>query len=169
MDYERIRIQLVAILEALRVIRRRMNRDKLYDTAYSLLGTDASPSDLAPDAFGCAETVSDIVRAALPDLKFPLLVSTRDMYLYLLRSPSFDQVDTPDFGDIIISPTGFGNGNLENGHTGIVGKNLSPDGSPYIISNDSRTGTLEVNFTLNSWRRFYNAHGGFPVVFFRVK
>ena len=39
-------------------------RSKLYLTALSCLGTDASPNDIAPDEFGCAETVNAIHKKA---------------------------------------------------------------------------------------------------------
>lgn len=141
-------------------------RERLYTTAYSFLGKDASPHDIAPDEYGCAETVSDVIRTAFPELRFPTLLSTRELYDYLTRSVSFQQTDEPEYGCIVLNVTGTGNGRVPNGHTGILGQRVSPDGSHWIMSNDSRSGTWEPNYTLNSWRRYYEAKGGMPTLFF---
>ena len=143
-----------------------MERDELYDAAYSFIGTDASPDDLAPDELGCSESISRIIQKAFPTRRFPTLLSTRLLWEYLSKSPSFKQIDEPTYGCIVISPTGSGNGTLTNGHVGVLGKNLSHDGTPWIMSNDSRMKTFEVNFTLGQWKRYYQGKGGFPVLFF---
>lgn len=138
--------------------------DKLYDTAISFLGKDASPDDLANDMEGCAESVSDVIRTAFPEMNFPTLLSTRTLFDYLRKSPSFVQVSTLTKGDIIISVTGTGI--LTHGHTGICGKNESPDGSYWIMSNNSFTGTWEANYSLNSWNRYFRDKGGLSTVYF---
>lgn len=144
------------------------NAQHLYDVAFSFLGKDASPRDLAPDEYGCAETVSDIVAAAFPELRFPTVLSTRELFDHLTRSPSFEQIAELEPGCIIVSVTGTGNGLVANGHTGVVGKHLAPDGSLWIMSNNSRSGTFEANYSVNSWRRYYETKGGMPTHFFGV-
>lgn len=144
------------------------NQQHLYDTAFSFIGKDASPRDLAPDEYGCAETVSSVIQAAFPELRFPTVLSTRELFAHISNSPSFQQLTEPEPGCIILSVTGAGNGRVGNGHTGVVGKNAAADGTPWIMSNDSRTGTWEANFTLAGWRRYYEAKGGMPTHFFRV-
>lgn len=141
---------------------------KLYETAFSLIGMDASPQDVVPDEFGCAETLSKVIQKAFPDFHFPSLLSTREVYAYLMRSPSFEEVDEPMYGDVILSVTGLGNGSVPNGHVGIVGKHLSPNGSLWVMSNDSRTGTWEANYSIEGWRRFFETRGGMKTHFFRV-
>lgn len=141
---------------------------RLYEAAFSLLGMDASPQDIVPDEFGCAETLSRVVQKAFPDLKFPTLLSTREMYSHLTRSPSFEEVDEPIYGDIIISVTGLGNGSVPNGHCGVVGRHLAPNGSLWIMSNDSRSGTWEANYSIEGWRRFFETRGGMKTHYFRV-
>lgn len=135
-------------------------RGRLYLGAISSLGKDASPNDIAPDEYGCAETVNDIHRKVFGS---PIGgdVSTYRMYQALMKHPRFLGVDTPLEGDVIISPTGYGNGGLTNGHVGIVGK------GGIVMSNDSGTGLFSENFTLNSWRKRYVGKGGYPVKFFR--
>lgn len=140
-----------------------LNRQKLYNTAYSLLGIDVSPNDLAPDEYGCAETLSDVIKRAFPDLNFPVTLSTTLLFEHLeADTKNWDVAQVPQPGDVVISPTGYGSGRVPNGHCGIVGKYQ-------IMSNDSRTGTWEANFTLDGWRRYYHDKGGYPVFFFSKK
>lgn len=136
------------------------SREKLYYTALSCLGTDASPNDVAPDEYGCAETVNEIHKKCFG---FPIggELSTYKMYAVLKSSPLFIKVDSPLEGDIIISPTGYGNGDLSNGHVGIM--SIKGD----IMSNSSKTGRFEQNYNLLTWNDRYKKIGGYPVEFFR--
>jgi hypothetical protein len=88
--------------------------------------------------------------------------STKLMYEILEKSDRFIPVEYSLPGDIVISPTGYGNGNLPNGHVGIVGKYG-------IMSNNSETGFWELNYTLVGWIKQFRTFGGFPVRFYRVK
>lgn len=138
--------------------------EKIYETALGFIGKDASPSDLAPDEFGCAETVSDILRAAGCDL--PVTLSTLDLYNLLNKSARW--LKTPSSGaqagDVIISPTSMGGGNgITHGHTGIYFDNF------HIASNDSATGKFSQNYTTERWRQRYSVAGRYPVfVFHRI-
>lgn len=138
------------------------NRLILLAAAFKALGTDASPADVAPDELGCAETVYDILATAFPsNVGFSFTVSTSQLYRSLLASSKYMQIDQPLEGDIVISPTGYGNGNLSNGHVGIKGE------LDKIMSNSSDTGTFVENYTVETWRARYVAIGGYPMVFFR--
>lgn len=141
--------------------------DRIYTKAFESLGNDVTPEDRVPDSVSCAETISEIILQAIPESNFPKLVSTREMYNYFTKSPSWKQVDLPHYADIVLSPTGLGNGSVEHGHVSICGKKDGPDGSPWLMSTDSRTGTFQANYTLLSWNRYYASKGGFPVLFFR--
>ena len=136
------------------------NRSRLYIAAISSLGTDASPNDIAPDELGCAESVNAIHKKVF-GYEVGGGVSTSQLYKALVSHPKFIAVDTPLEGDVIISPTGYGNGKLSNGHTGIVGK------AGVIMSNDSATGLFKENYSLETWRSYYSSRGGYPVRFFR--
>lgn len=133
-------------------------RSMVYDAAISCLGTDASPNDIAPDEYGCAETVSDVLIKSGVDM--PVFVSTYQLYQFLSSSPTFIAMDQYLPGDVIISPTGMGNGTLPNGHTGIVGN------MDVIMSNDSSTGLFNQNYSIESWKNRYQKMGGYPVFFF---
>jgi hypothetical protein len=110
--------------------------------------------------FGCAEAVNEVVYKAFGDYAGGDL-STRKMYLSIINNKKFMQVKVPLRGDIILSPTSYGNGRLANGHTGIMAMN------EHILSNDSQSGLFVDNFTLDSWKDRYVKIGGFPILFFR--
>ncbi len=133
---------------------------RIYKTAVSLIGLDASPKDLATDDLGCAESVSTILATLFPP--FQVILGTYALFLALRGAPEFVEVTNPLPGDVIISPTGLGGqGGIAHGHTGIVGENR------IVISNDSATGKWSSNYTLDSWRARYAQRGGYPVFFFR--
>ena len=138
-------------------------RMHLYNTACSFIGMDASPNDVAPDEYGCAESVSDIFRRAF-DEELGGDVSTYRMWRAIKDDPRFTRVDDPEQGDIIISPTGYRarKTDVSNGHVGIMS---SPS---KIMSNSSATGTWEENYTLSRWRAYYEKRGGYPVYFVRI-
>ena len=110
---------------------------------------------------GCAEEVNAVVQLAL-GVQVGGGASTYLMYQALRDKKRFLEVSNPIGGDIVISPSGHGNGNLSNGHVGIyIGDNN-------IMSNDSRNGKFIKNFTLNSWQDRYVVAGGFPMRFYRI-
>lgn len=134
--------------------------EQLYALAYSSIGTDTSPLDLAPDALGCAESVSTMLSKLFPP--FQVILGTYGLFLALQGAPEFVEVTSPIRGDIIVSPTGLGGQNgITNGHVGIVGNNN------LVMSNNSTTGLWDVHYTLDSWRQRYQVLGGYPVKFFR--
>lgn len=138
------------------------NRLMLFATAIRYLGTDASPNDVAPDELACAETVYDILAKAFPlNVGFPFLVSTSKLYDALRTSPKYMKMDQPLEGDIVISPTGYGNGNLSNGHVGIKGE------GDRIMSNSSDSGKFEENYSMEGWKMRYVNKGGYPMLYFR--
>lgn len=121
------------------------------------LGKDLSPRE---DEFGCAETVNTLCMKAFLEPAGGDL-STRKMYIELLANSKWVRVYVPLPGDIILSPTTYGNGKMANGHVGIVIEN------GMIASNNSYNSLLEVNYNLRSWRERYGVVGGFPIAFFR--
>lgn len=133
----------------------------LYTYAKSQVGNKKSGVK-APIAFGCAEAVNKIFLECF-GTEIGGDVSTLRMYQALSRSIKFSKVTTaPEAGDIVISPTGYGNGSLANGHVGICSEQFK------ILSNNSDTGKWEENYTIPTWYKRYAIQGGFPVYFFRV-
>lgn len=122
------------------------------------LGTDASPDDNVPDELGCAETVSTLIGQVVD---FPVLTGTWTLWDRLRSDERFKEVTSPEPGDIVISPTGTGNGTIA-GHVGIVAE------YGRIMSNDSADGTFDQNYDLETWRQRYAVKGGFPVYYYRL-
>lgn len=131
----------------------------LLQTAKSMIGKDASPADLAPDEYGCAETACDVMNDA--GVGIPVILSTYQLYQAMLGRPDFVKTDQPLPGDLIISPTGYGSGALPNGHVGFVGDN------GVVMSNSSADGTFKQNYTLDTWKARYQGLGGYPIFYFR--
>jgi hypothetical protein len=139
----------------------------LYKTALKYVGTDASPADTADDDVGCADTVSCLLRYAFGNTSgIPFTVSTNLMYQYLKYSKQWVKQDKPSTGCIVISPTGYGNGALSNGHVGVIGLEIRP-GVWEILSNNSPTGTLEINYDTDRWRSRYVNIGGYPMDYYK--
>ncbi len=135
-------------------------RELLHEYAKLYVGRDASPLDVASDDLGCAESVTSILRNVIP---FPIIVGTATLFELLNNDERFFSSGIlPTEGDIIISPTGSGNGSIR-GHVGIVGEDER------IYSNNSYTGNWEQNYIVESWRKRYEMNGGMPVFFFTLK
>lgn len=164
------------LVSQLAILRGTTPADRLYEVAVAYIGTDASPNDEADDENGCANAVSAILQTAFPSIKFPMIIATAKMQPYFIKSPYFKEIYTPQKGCIVIDATGSGNGKLI-GHVGIIGKNLSEDGTLWIMSNNSydkwengqRTvfaGEWTPNYTIRSWKKRYEGIGGFKTRYF---
>ncbi len=141
-----------------------MNREKIYQTAVAYIGYDASPNDLAPDEYGCAESVTNILEKS--GCGIGVILSTYQLYKILeARHDAFIRVDTPLYGDIWISPSGMGNGGLSNGHVAVCGKGEGDN--MILMSNSSATGTFQENYTVGSWKKRYVDIGGYPIFIYR--
>lgn len=136
------------------------NRERLYDRAFKNIGTDVTPDDVIPDEYDCADTVNKIHEEEFGD-QIGGGASTTKLYQAIQKRADFQKVELPLPGDIVISPTGYGNGRLSNGHVGICAKN------EVIMSNNSYTGKLDTAYTLATWKIRYVDTGGFPMDYFR--
>lgn len=159
---ESLKQDLLRAMEILKGISRKQER--VYAVALDAYVRGLDLSDVAPDELGCANALSNIIRDALPELNFPKFVSTRAMYDYFEKSPSFIPTDDEDFSIIIISPTEGAN----IGHVGILGKRNNPDGSRYIMSNNSFTGQWDVTHSMKTWKRYYQEKKGLPVFMYQI-
>lgn len=147
--------QLRQIVARIAVLRRML----LYNTALDYIGVDASPADLVDDVVGCAESVTQILRKVVPTT--PIITGTWTLDRHLARSRHWVLVGSPMPGDVVISPTGTGNGSIR-GHVGIVGKNQ------VIMSNDSYSGKWMANYTIDRWRARYVGQGRMPMQYYRL-
>lgn len=135
----------------------------IYTAAKNTIGLDASPTDKASDELGCAESVCTILRKV--NSSFPVLLSTTTLHQTLPQF-GFKQVSSPQAGDVVISPTGMGKG---IGHCGIVGRNISQNGTLWIMSNNSsgvNKGLWTANYTVKGWQQSFGSRG-FPTFFWR--
>src|SRR3990167_5171998 len=134
-------------------------REKIHAEARRWLGKDASPSDQAPEELACAESVCNILQKAGVDI--PLFISTTKLYEWLKKSPKFKVTTDAKLGNIIISPTGMGNGNVPYGHVGIFG-------DKWIMSNDSKAKMWRENYTIDGWVQRYRVFGGYPILYYEA-
>lgn len=130
----------------------------IYQTALNHIGVDASPADLVDDVVGCAESVTVILQK---HINMPIITGTYTLFDYMNKSGNFARVDIPMAGNIVISPTGMGDGSMR-GHVGIIGMN------DVIMSNDSYSGKWMANYTVQAWRARYSGKGKMPVYFYKV-
>lgn len=137
-------------------------RERLFERAQKSIGQDASPNDKAPDEVGCAETVNEIHKAEF-GFEIGGDVSTARMFKALVAHPDFRDVSSETWlpGDVIISPTGSSKKKGAVGHCAIVDENGR------IMSNDSKTGKWQSNYTYESWTRYFKTKNGFPIYVFR--
>jgi len=131
----------------------------IYKTAKSYLGKDMAKYQ---DEYGCAEALIEVVRLAT-GIILNGGFSTYLLYGALKNSKNFTQVKSPERGDILISPSGTGNGRIKNGHVGIV----SDKG--FIMSNNSNTALWDEHINTWSWEYRYKTIGGFPMLYYRYK
>jgi hypothetical protein len=134
------------------------NKEKLLEKSKEMIGKEASPYDNAPDEFGCVESLCSIIRSSIAR-DFPLELATWKFLTLLKQDKRFKTTLELEPGNIILSPTGSGNGTVR-GHTGIIGE----DGT--IMSNNSYTGLWESNYTINTWVERWRVVGGMPIYVF---
>ena len=134
------------------------NQERLLKEAKKWEGKDASPFDFANDELGCAESTCSIIKHSIAR-DFPLELATWILYKLLRKDKRFKQTLALSPGNIIISPTGYGNGSIR-GHVGIVGENGA------IYSSESSTGLWKTNYNIQTWATRYRGIGGFPIYVF---
>lgn len=136
------------------------HQEQLYQHAKSLLGKNLTLDDSIPWMVGCAQAVSYVL-ATLPIPGIPKkgISGTALLLKYLRESKHFEQVDTYEPGNIIINPTGFGNGKIR-GHVGICG-------IYQIMSNNSETGLWDTQWTIARWTDYYEKYGGITTLYFK--
>lgn len=134
------------------------NREKLLEVAKTYVGQDASPFDAADDELGCAESVSTIIRKGI-FRDFPIELATWLLLPLLRRDKRFKATLGLTPGNIILSPTGYGNGRIR-GHVGIISDNSM------IMSSNSLNGLWEENYTVSEWVARYRTLGELPIYVF---
>lgn len=133
-------------------------RPSLLQVCEEWLGRDASPSDIAPDELGCAETVTTLLKKVYPET--PIITGTWTLWDYL-RHPEngWTEIKVPVPGCVVISPTVPGK--PFPGHAGIVMDDN------VIASNDSKNGTFRKNYTIDTWKKRYVEKGGYQQLYYK--
>lgn len=126
--------------------------NKIYKTGKQYLGKDVSAKY---NELGCAEAVNFIVKKAI-GRAVGGDVSTYRMYKSLIKDEEFEKVQEPELGDIILSPTGYGDGSP--GHVGIISDNGK------IMSNRSADSLWSEHLTMDDWKEKFKS---FPIDFYR--
>jgi len=133
-------------------------REKVYDYAKKCLNKDIAATQ---NELGCAESVSYVLKkVAVADFPAKGFLSTTDFNRWLAKYAT--RIDTPEFGDIIISPTGMSTKGAAHGHIGICGKQS-------IISNNSANGLFQDHLDRKTWDAYFGKKLGFPTFFYRLK
>lgn len=139
------------------------NQEKLYRTAARFLGYPMKLDHNVPNLYACASSLSGILQKAgvhgLPALGIP---GTAALNAWLASSGYFMRVNTPQPGDIVMSPSPANPapGQLAHGHCGVLANHG-------ICSNDSDTGLWREEWTLPRWLNYYGSYGKLPVLYYR--
>jgi hypothetical protein len=133
---------------------------RIYNAAAACLEKHITLDPSVPGELGCAEAVSYVLKQAGYILPEEGIAGTAALYVWLQQH--FTPVSVPQYGDVIISPSGMSTKGSPHGHTGIVAKYG-------ILSNDSDSGLFLEKYTLASWATYFHTTEGFPVFYFRSK
>jgi hypothetical protein len=130
----------------------------LYDTAYSLLGKHLTLNNTVDKNVGCAQATSYVLKKYGAMIPYGGISGTASLYEWLKKNAT--EVSVPRAGCIIISVTGTGNESVR-GHVGVVGKNS-------IMSNNSKTGLWDYQWTLSEWLDYYETNGQLLTKYFII-
>lgn len=136
------------------------NAEHLVAAAKDCIGQNLSEGTGVPYYVACAISVNKVHSRAFG---FPIGggASTQELYKALLKSPYFKEVQAPEPGCIVISPTGYGtNAAYPHGHVAIQ--------CQYgLCSNDSSTGLWSENYKdIDAWIQQFGQVEGYPTYFF---
>lgn len=145
---------------------RTMN-EKLYEVAKANLGKDLSLDQTVANEVQCAQCLSYLLsRVKSNSVPVGGISSTAALYEWMKNSPLFEETFAPSLGSIIISPTG---GGKVKGHCGVIAKyDFVYKNDAGVMSNDSNTGTLQLQWSLKRWDAFYSKYGGLQTYFFNL-
>lgn len=128
--------------------------DLVHAEALFSIGKDASPRNLAPQELSCAEGVSNLIH--LVDPTFPgNVISTIELTRLLDLHDNYQQTRIPKPGCVIVSPRK----GTTPGHAGIFTHGQR------IISNDSKLGKMQNNYSLTSWAKEMRDRRGLKIYF----
>lgn len=136
--------------------------EKLHQLSFETVGKDASPSDLANDEVGCAESLSTLINHLDPS--FPVVTGTYSLRDQLEKR--WKRKDGPAPGRVAICATGTGNGKRP-GHCWVAG--TGEGNSRLYYSNNSigvKRGQWLQNYTQKTIFDDYVVGGGFELRYY---
>lgn len=145
------------------------NAEKFYQKARSLIGFNLAPGN---ERLGCAISMSAVHNKAFPELPPLRFVNTTQWYDWMMSRPDlWEKLDKPEANCVIVNATDHRppRSPISNGHLGVTGRKFSPDGSLYIMSNNSIRGRWDTHWTLKEWIDYYEKYGGIETHYFRRK
>lgn len=134
-----------------------MQKKTLTQVVEEHIGIDVTPVDAVSDEVACAEVTTTLLKKA--GIKIPVISGTWTLWKYLTPANGWVLCAEPEPECIIISPTGSVPKSI--GHVGIILENN------VIASNDSRTGKLLKNYTVETWHERYAKKLGMPVYYYK--
>ena len=134
------------------------NTEVLLEALPKWIGTDLSPDNVADKSVACAEGMSVGLHSLFPS--FPKgVVSTKNLKKALDLSPLFKPTLTPKAGAIVVSPRT----ETVNGHCGFF---ITDE---RIVSNDSKSGLMQDNYSWASWIKTFKDGRGLRTFLFELK
>lgn len=147
-----------------KILNRYPIRTRVIMYARALVGSKVYKN--VPPEVACANVVTGILELVDPTIfggaGEDRINGTYTLSDALARHPRFKKLIAPLPGCIILSPTGKGKAGRV-GHVGFV----DLDGKT-ILSNNSYTGKLERNYTLNTWHKRYTVGFGIPAEYYII-
>lgn len=143
-------------------------RDTFYKTALELYrsGVIVSPEN---KKLGCGYAMTKVWNTAFPDRKLNL-VGTSDWWEHMKKSADWEEILEPEPDCVIVYPTQAipPQSPLSNGHILLCGHNNAPNGSKWLLSNNSDTGKLDAHWSIKSAQDYYHGYGAIPRFCFRL-
>jgi hypothetical protein len=136
----------------------------IYITAKRLLGQHLTLDESVDKSVGCAQALSYVLKASgysVPKKGIPGTVGIKAWC-----DKNAIPLNGPQVGAIIVSVT---EGD-RHGHVGVCARYdfMYPDDFG-IMSNDSRTGLWEVNWSLEEWKIYYEYKLGLQTFFYKLE
>lgn len=135
--------------------------EKLYEVSKSLLGKRLTLDKSVPINLGCAQAVSYVLKQA--GYKIPKGGISGTYTLYEWLEENFKELDEPEKGCVVISPT-----TVSVGHAGLCGQFDYMYYKDYaIMSNNSSTGLFDTHWSMKEWEKYYEGKQKLKTYYFR--
>lgn len=118
----------------------------IYEAAKANLDKPLTLNPKVPKEVGCCQAVSFVLRAA--GYKVPKQgISGVNALIDWMLANGFEEIDTPVIGAVITAHR-KARSDPAYAHTGVYGKT-------WIMSNDSRSGLFQANYTPRGWNSYF--------------